>query len=534
MLRLPDGRLLVAAKARSVTRLAAFSRSFGLSANILLSAPRVFTRYVVDVAGAALADYVQSGPAAIDPDLSAGSGAPARYGAQVLVLCSVIALIAAAYEPLLLDLAFAALFIAITALRLVALTALVEEPKSERIPDDQLPIYTLLIPLYRESRCLGGLLRALRALDYPEAKLDIKLLVEHGDAETRAALAVLDAPSNFETIVVPQGSPRTKPRALNLGLAAARGAIIGVFDAEDRPEPGQLRDAVQAFLRGGPQLACVQARLVIDNRADSWITRVFALEYAGLFDALLPGLSRCGLMFPLGGTSNHFRTAVLDRVGGWDAWNLTEDADLGVRLARFGYRCATISSSTLEEAPNTHRAWLRQRTRWLMGYVVTWIVHMRRPVRLHRELGWRNALVFHAFIGGVPISALMLPIFVGGLIVDGLSSGWLVFDDWVGWLELALTGTNLVLGFGTAMAIAAIGADRRNLTGQARWIALVPLYWLMSSVAAWRAVWRLIRAPHVWEKTEHGLARTSASAAGPGFRRSAPGPSRPRRARGRG
>jgi cellulose synthase/poly-beta-1,6-N-acetylglucosamine synthase-like glycosyltransferase len=204
---------------------------------------------------------------------------------------------------------------------------------------------------------------------------------------------------------------------------------------------------------------------------------------------------------------------VLERIGAWDAWNVTEDADLGVRLARLGYRAKVIRSSTLEEAPNTAGQWLRQRTRWLKGYMLTWTVHMRNPVRLYRDLGFLNFIAFHAFIGGVPVSALMLPIFLGGVASDIVAGVWLLPSGGIARaLPYMMDAFNLVLGFGTAMALAAIGADRRGLTRLVGWIPTVPIYWLFSSVAAWRAIWQLLTTPFLWEKTEHGLARTSQSA----------------------
>ncbi len=254
----------------------------------------------------------------------------------------------------------------------------------------------------------------------------------------------------------------------------------------------------------------MQARLVIDNIADGWLTRVFALEYAGLFDALLPALSRIGVFFPLGGTSNHFRTAILNRIGAWDAWNVTEDADLGVRLARLGYRTKLVRSVTLEEAPNTTGQWLRQRTRWLKGFMLTWSVHMRNPARLYRDLGFVNFVAFHAFLGAVPVSALVLPIFLASVAGNVISGAWLApGGDLTRALPYAMDGFNLVLGFGTAMVLPAIGADRRGLKHLVGWIPTVPFYWLLSSVAAWRALWHLLRTPYLWEKTTHGLARTS-------------------------
>jgi glycosyltransferase involved in cell wall biosynthesis len=428
----------------------------------------------------------------------------------VLSIAVALALCATVANSLIAAIPLSLVFIAITALRLLAVRAELSVESRPRVPDARLPVYTVLVPLYRESRCLPELIQALDGFDYPAVKLDVKLLVEEGDRETRSALERVHLPGHFEVLVLPDGQPRTKPRALNMGLVLARGSFVAVFDAEDRPDSGQLREALHAFARTGPHLGCVQARLAIDNIRDHPLTRLFALEYAGLFDALLPALSRSGLFFPLGGTSNHFRTEVLDRLGGWDAWNVTEDADLGVRLARAGYASTTIASTTYEEAPNTFHAWLKQRTRWLKGYALTWMVHMRSPRRLLRDLGWRNFLVFQAFIGGVPLSAIMLPIFLTSVFAHTAAGLWLTGEG--GWAHSATEGLellNLVLGFGTAIALGAIGADRRNLSWLNRWLPLMPLYWLLGSAAMWRATFQMLHAPHLWEKTEHGLARTS-------------------------
>jgi cellulose synthase/poly-beta-1,6-N-acetylglucosamine synthase-like glycosyltransferase len=199
--------------------------------------------------------------------------------------------------------------------------------------------------------------------------LDIKFVLEADDHETRRAIDRLRLGTPFETRIAPAGGPRTKPKALNAALPFVRGSFVAVYDAEDRPEPDQLRMALEAFAANGERLACVQAQLTIDNTADSWLTRVFTAEYAGLFDVFLPGLAAWRLPLPLGGSSNHFRRAVLLQIGAWDPYNVTEDADLGMRLARLGYFTGMIRSTTYEEAPARFHPWLRQRTRWFKGWM---------------------------------------------------------------------------------------------------------------------------------------------------------------------
>jgi glycosyltransferase XagB len=238
-----------------------------------------------------------------------------------------------------------------------------------RINGGKLPVYTIICPLYREANIVSDLVAAIRAIDYPPEKLDVKFVVEADDGDTKRALVRLDLGPPFEIITAPSIGPRTKPKALNVALPLARGVYTVVYDAEDVPEPDQLRRAVGAFTAADDRLACLQASLTIDNTSDNWLARMFTANYAGQFDVFLPGLAALKLPFPLGGSSNHFRTAALRDVGGWDPYNVTEDADLGIRLYRLGYRSATLLSATYEEAPARFVPWLKQRTRWYKGWM---------------------------------------------------------------------------------------------------------------------------------------------------------------------
>ena len=310
---------------------------------------------------------------------------------------------------------FVCLFVALriaTCIHLAtAIATLCSRRSTQRIADADLPVYTIFVPLFREHRVLPSLVRALTRIDYPAAKLDIKLILESVDTKTIAVARSLGLPGCFEVIVVPDAQPRTKPKALNYALQFARGEFAVIYDAEDLPEPDQLRKAVAAFHAGPPNLACLQARLNYFNARENWLTRQFAIEYAALFDGYLPTFEQLGLPIPLGGTSNHFRMPALKWLGAWDAYNVTEDADLGLRLYRRGYVCQMLDSTTLEEAPCQFSAWLCQRTRWLKGYMQTWLVHMRQPIRLWRELGLLGFLGFQVIIGGAFISALIHPLF---------------------------------------------------------------------------------------------------------------------------
>lgn len=375
--------------------------------------------------------------------------------------------------------------------------------------DRDLPIYSVIIPLYREKRVLPRLLNAIDGIDYPRAKLDVKIVVEADDIETRETLARLRRPAFVDVVVVPPGWPRTKPRALNTALLEARGELLTIYDAEDVPAPDQLRRAAAMFASCGRDIICLQAHLVIDNLADSWLSRCFAAEYAGLFDVLNPGLLRANLPILLGGTSNHFRTDDLVAIGGWDAWNVTEDADLAFRIARAGYRVAELDSPTLEEAPARLGLWMRQRSRWLKGYMQTVVTHSRAPIRLARQAGLGDAAVLMALSLGTVVSALGYPFFLAGtaaVLLGGHPDGALTMADAL--LDVLTTGL-FCLGLIAMILPAVLGAGRRNAGGLWQVVPVLPIYYLLVSAAAWRAVFELIVAPFHWNKTEHGLARTS-------------------------
>ena len=372
-----------------------------------------------------------------------------------------------------------------------------------RLPDADLPVYSVIVALYREARCVPQLLGALDALDYPREKLDLIVAVEADDPETRAAIAHFRPMPNLRVIVAPDAGPRTKPKALNCALPFARGSFIAVFDAEDRPYPGQLRAALDAFRQSGDDVACVQASLCIHNVADSLFTRMFAAEYAGQFDAVLPGLAAMDLPLPLGGSSNHFRTEALRALGAWDAWNVTEDADLGLRLARFGYRAVTFASTTLEEAPITFLPWLRQRSRWMKGWMQTWSVHMRDPRRLWRDCGWRGFATLNLVIGVNIVSALAYPVFLAALAIEAARDSRWLLDG----LLMPVHLTAIASGLVATAVIGLIGLARRGRLRDGWILLLTPIYWGCLSIATWRALWQLLRDPYRWEKTEHGLTR---------------------------
>ena len=404
-----------------------------------------------------------------------------------------------------------AAFAASVALRFAALAAGAPARAPAPLDEGELPVYSIIAPLYREAKVAARLIDALDAIDYPRSKLDIKIVIERDDLETLRALAQMRLASRYDVIVAPPGAPATKPRALNVALPFARGDLIVIYDAEDSPAPDQLRRAAARFCED-PTVDCLQARLVVDNIDDSWLTRLFAMEYAALFDIVNPGLATLGAPIALGGTSNHFRADALRRVGGWDAWNVTEDADLGLRLARFGRRVGTLDSDTYEEAPATFANWFSQRRRWLKGWMQTLAVHTREPRRLFRELGAARALAALALMLGAAVGGLLGPALGTYALWRGLAgdlfAAQTTFQAVGNALALALMGSGFL-----AIAIPIVLALRgRGLQRLYRSLPLLPLYYCLVSIAAWAALIDLALWPFHWPKTEHGLARTSARA----------------------
>lgn len=385
-----------------------------------------------------------------------------------------------------------------------------------------LPVYSVLVALYREAGIVPELLVALGRLQWPRSKLEIKLVCEADDEATLAAIRAHPLRAGVEVIEVPPVGPRTKPKALAYALPTVSGEFVVLYDAEDRPHPLQLLEAWQKFTAGGPELACLQAPLEISNAKAGPIARLFALEYAALFRGLLPFLARRRLVLPLGGTSNHFRRDILEKVGGWDPHNVTEDADLAIRLARNGYRTETISRATLEEAPNDFATWLPQRTRWFKGWLLTWLVHMRDPLRLLREIGPGSFLITQFLFVGMVLSGLAHPIMLATVTalairtVAGVSLGTMHGS------LLLIDITNIACGYASFILL-----GRQTLTRQERrgfWKAVVftPVYWMMLSVAALKSFIELWRAPHFWAKTDHPPRRDLRKSMSPGRGTTAP------------
>lgn len=383
----------------------------------------------------------------------------------------------------------------------------VAEPVPAPVADCDLPLYSILVPLYREANVVPRLLRALTDLDYPRDLLDIKIILEADDRETIAAVSAVALDGRFHVIRVPVAQPRTKPKACNYALPFVRGEFTVIYDAEDRPEPDQLRKAVASFRGSSGTVVCLQARLNFFNATECWLSKMFTLDYSLWFDLMLPGLDRAAILMPLGGTSNHFRTSALRAVHGWDPFNVTEDADLGIRLARLGLRVRTLDSTTFEEATSRFESWLKQRTRWLKGYMQTWLVHVRDPRALVKNAGWSGFLAFQLFVGGTFVSALLNPILWSVFLASkmfGLSAFAVI--------DARLSLASLIIGNGLFACLNMLGPLRRGWQHLSPLGVMSPVYWLLISIAGYRALFQLFRCASVWEKTPHGESKMFGSA----------------------
>ena len=405
--------------------------------------------------------------------------------------------------------------IALTALKSTAILArlpslLAELRRDHAAPDQgtvvsiaRRPVVSILVPMFREPGIAPRLVARLSRLDYPRELLDILLIVEECDDETRIALEEARLPPWMRIVTVPDGPVRTKPRAMNFALDFARGTIIGVYDAEDAPAPGQIQQVVRRFQDRGPEVVCLQGVLDFYNARTNWLSRCFTIEYTSWFRVILPGLQRLGLPLPLGGTTLFFRRAALEELGRWDAHNVTEDADLGLRLARHGYRTEMVATVTEEEANCRLLPWIKQRSRWQKGYAITWAVAMRDAGAFRRRIGWRAFLGTHLMFVSMLAQPVLAPV-LWSFWALGLGLGHPVTGTWAAGFVIPLIAlfllaevVNLVAG-----ALAVATPRRRFLLP---WLPGMHAYYPLAAFAAYKALYELAVRPFYWDKTAHGL-----------------------------
>jgi cellulose synthase/poly-beta-1,6-N-acetylglucosamine synthase-like glycosyltransferase len=499
--RVGDRTVVVTAHpAECLRRMPALSAAFG-QVTMALAPPRAIAAAITAAAGPQLARAAET---RVPVALSCRGGRP---GAAALVLAAGLLALGLALwlAP---GLAFGLLvgwtlatMLLVSLLKLAALVAGWRTPLQAAPPlaDEDLPVVSVIVALYREADIAPRLIRRLESLDYPRDRLDVVLAVEERDSATRGALARAVLPGWMRVAVVPDGPLRTKPRALNLALDLCRGAIIGIYDAEDAPDPGQLRRVAARFALAGPRVACLQGVLDFYNPRSNAMARLFTLEYGGWFRVVLPGLARLGLPVPLGGTTLFLRRGVLETLGGWDAHNVTEDADLGIRLARHGHVTELVDTVTHEEACCRPWPWVRQRSRWIKGYMLTWAVHMRRPRQLWRDLGPRGFAAFQVLFLATLTQFLLAPL---------LWSFWLVpmgvaLPDAAGlWQFVAVL---FLLCEAVNLAVVLRGRQRSGQPVAVWWAPLMHLYFPLATLAAFKALWEVGTRPYFWDKTAHGL-----------------------------
>lgn len=377
------------------------------------------------------------------------------------------------------------------------------------------PKYTILCPLYKESNILPIFVGNINKLEYPTDRLECLLLLEEDDAETMAMAAEMRLPSYFKIVVIPNSIPKTKPKACNVGLSQASGEYLVIYDAEDRPDPFQLKKSVLAFENmNDKKIVCVQAKLNYFNPRQNFLTRMFAAEYTLWFDLILPGLQSISAPIPLGGTSNHFKTEILKKLDGWDSYNVTEDCDLGIRLKSMGYETIILDSVTWEEANSDLKNWIRQRSRWIKGYFQTFLVFIRNPFSLLSKIGLFNFLLFFLLTGFMPFASLINPFlwlttilyFVFrptlGPIIEQFYPGFILYPA-----VFCLVVGNFLYVYNYVLGIAKRGEDSLLKFG-----LLMPFYWVLISIAGWYGFIQLIIKPHFWEKTKHGLNKEGSNA----------------------
>ncbi len=377
----------------------------------------------------------------------------------------------------------------------------------KEIPESHLPVYSILCPLYKEAKMLPQFVKAIVDLDWPKDKLNVLLLLEEDDLETIEAVNRLSLPYYFRSIIVPQSLPKTKPKACNYGLSYAEGEFLVIYDAEDIPDPLQLKKAYLGFKTLPKNVRCLQAKLNYYNPNQNLLTRLFTAEYSLWFNLTLTGLQSLNSVIPLGGTSNHFRVSDLLELQGWDPFNVTEDADLGIRLFKKGYQTAIIDSTTLEEANSNLGNWLRQRSRWIKGYMQTYLIHSRNFKSFVRANGFKHAFIFQLVIGNKLLFLLVNPImwiFTFSYFVFNSQTKTLI--ELIFYPPMSyIAAFSWISGNFLFLYYYMIASARQNHWNIAKYAYLIPLYWAIMSYAGGIALYQLFFRPHYWEKTVHGF-----------------------------
>lgn len=385
--------------------------------------------------------------------------------------------------------------------------------RGEHNNSEQVPLYTILLPVFMEEQSvLEQLFTAIYNLDYPKDKLQVLLLIESIDQETKNHIKNITTPLNYEMIVVPDFMPRTKAKACNYALKFALGNYLVIFDADDIPDCDQLKVVLQAFKSGNDsKIACLQAKLNYYNANENLLTRLFSIEYSILFDRLLPALASKDYPLPLGGTSNHFKSAILKELRGWDIYNLTEDAEIGMRLAMHGYKTRVIDSYTAEEAPITYRAWIKQRSRWLKGFIQTYLLYLQKNHNLSNQIGFKRSFIsLHFMLGLSTLSLLCTPLMICIGVLVKLNLLEVDNSELIIAMTLSSGAFWIITTFSQTVIVLKESSFLKNLSFLKKltcFFAFSP-YFILHTIAVFNAILDLIRRPFYWNKTKHGVTNT--------------------------
>ncbi|WP_194966725.1 glycosyltransferase [Rickettsia endosymbiont of Cardiosporidium cionae] len=363
------------------------------------------------------------------------------------------------------------------------------------------PVYTILIPMYKETEIIQSIIKSVMKLNYPTDRLDIKFIIESDDHSMIKALAILNIPKYIQVIKVPKSFPRTKPKALNYVMDYVIGEYLVIYDADDIPDPNQLLTVLDIFNKLDNQHVCVQTKLNFYNYDQNLLTRFLNLEYSLWFQYLIKGLNILNLPIPLGGTSNHFKTFVLRKIGGWDSYNVTEDADIGLRLYAKGYKThVTTDTTTFEEAPFQIKNWLTQRSRWIKGFIQTLCIFIINASE-YKKLSVLEIISIYVFIGCSTYCFITMPMFIiFSIIVDKQNK----FIN-------SLCNINILLTlsyFYISAFVVVKDMYKGNWIKKSITILLWPVYFILHSIAAYKALIECIYFPFKWNKTLHKFDAT--------------------------
>lgn len=367
--------------------------------------------------------------------------------------------------------------------------------------------YNIIVPLYNEEKevtCQN--ITSLTSLNFDSDNLNIIYALEEEDKQSLLHFQGLCdiIPEQMIYITIPKTLPKTKPKASNYALSFCFGEFVVIYDAEDIPDPDQLIKSVKQFKQESENTACLQAKLNYYNHSENLLTKLFSIEYGLWFNYLVCGLATKNSFIPLGGTSNHFKLEILKKIGKWDAFNVTEDADIGARLSFLGYRVGWLDSLTLEESPIGISNWLKQRARWIKGYLQTLFVHSLNHSTIFSKSNTWKLIELHFYVGFSALTFLMLPInflliAFSSFLSNASSISFIAY--FISYGSLALTTISFFIG-----QVIYFQSQNKKITICDIIISFIfPIYFILHSIAAYLALYQLITKPIAWNRTKHGF-----------------------------